>query len=498
MLAGLMKVLPFRYEISPNASQLEQISAYQPELLIGLFNQIWLLLAVGLVFCLAKRLFDPLVAWFSAGVFACTDLFWRFSVSGLSTVFLVVVFLVLVWCLLRLEQGTREEQRSHQWFVRWAIMAGVLVGMGALTRYSFGWLILPVVAFFVLFFGQRAGSLALTACLAFGLVFAPWLARNYYLSGTLFGTAGYAIYADSPDFPGSSLERSLKLDKPDMPQPGAFALEDYLRKLVVNSSQIMQNDLPRLGGNWLSAFFLAGLLLPFRNPFISRLRIFLVLCLILLTPVQALGKTHLGANSPEITSENLLVVLAPLVFIYGAGMCHLLLDQITWPTPELGRWAPVGIGLVACAPLILTLLPPRSVPISYPPYHPWLIQRTTELMKDNEMMMSDVPWAVAWYGRRQCLWLTLNLDSPDHYDDFFAIHDFQRTIHALFLSPLILDARFQSLTRGEYGPWGRFIFNTIMKDEVPKGFPLRCVWARVSRVDHLFLTDSERWKAPAK
>ena len=44
----------------------------------------------------------------------------------------------------------------------------------------------------------------------------------------------------------------------------------------------------------------------------------------------------------------------------------------------------------------------------YPPYFPPEIQQIAGWMKPDELMMSDVPWAVAWYGDRQCVWLSLD------------------------------------------------------------------------------------------
>ena len=52
--------------------------------------------------------------------------------------------------------------------------------------------------------------------------------------------------------------------------------------------------------------------------------------------------------------------------------------------------------------------------------------------------MSDIPWAVAWYGDRQCVWLTA---TPDK--DYFAISDFMKPIRAR-TTPLTTDSRILS------------------------------------------------------
>ena len=492
ILAALMRALPFDYQITEqNITHGSVLFRYQPEMLICFFNQALFLAVIFQVFLLARRLFDASVAWISALVLAGSDLFWRFSVSGLSTLLTVVIFLGLIWCLVSMERAGRESQRGGAWFAAMAWLAGALVGLVALTRYSFAWLILPVLAFFAMHFGKRRIVLCPVALLALVVVLAPWLARNYYWSETFFGTCGYAVMQDTPTFPADQLERSLK--------PGVvdFTLGDYGRKLVVNVSGIIQNELPKLGGSWVTSFFLVGLLVPFVSTALGRLRIFLLLSLAVLTVVQALGRTHLSADSPEINSENQLILLTPLIFIYGAGMYSLLLDQLNLPFPQLRHLATGAFVGVACAPLIFTLLPPQEYPLAYPPYYPPWIQQFGRWMDEKELVMSDMPWAMAWYGKRQSVWTTLNVQDRKGRNDFFAVNDLQKPIHGLYLTTLTMDARFYSqMLRGQDWAWGKFVMDSLVTTNgLPVGFPLKYspTGPFVSN-GHLFLTDWPRWK----
>ena len=72
--------------------------------------------------------------------------------------------------------------------------------------------------------------------------------------------------------------------------------------------------------------------------------------------VQALGQTHVSSDSPRINSENLLVLLAPLVFIYGAALFHTLLDQLDLPPVDARGAAVAGFVAILCAPLLFALL----------------------------------------------------------------------------------------------------------------------------------------------
>src|SRR5579884_1031509 len=238
---------------------------YPPDFWISLFNQVLFMASVVLLFFLAKRLLDNAVAWTSAGLFLGTDLFWKFSISGLSTNLVILIFLGLAWCIMLLEEKSRQADGNPKHVKLLAASAGLLIGLGCLTRYSFGWLILPVLLFLVLFTGRYRIIVCLMTLAVFCLVISPWLARNYRISRTFFGTAGYAMYEDTGYFPEYRLQRSLN---PDLSRVG---YQQFYFKALANTRAIVQEDLPRLGASWISALFLVSLLFNFRNVTLSRL-----------------------------------------------------------------------------------------------------------------------------------------------------------------------------------------------------------------------------------
>jgi hypothetical protein len=454
LLAGLMKVLPFDYAISSKPKRFWTVEGnfyrYQPDFLIALFNQALFFGLALVTFFLARRLFDSQVAWLSAIVLLGTELFWRFSASGLSTILLALIFMGLAWMLVLLEEEAREPKRGSTGVFVLAALAGLLVGLGGLTRYSFGWMILPTLLFVGLYTGPKRAMLTVTTFIGFTLVMTPWILRNVSLSGMPFGTSTFAIIENSGISPDDRLERSLNLNLfSGLHTPLPFftaAAHVFWHKLVSNCRGIFQSDLPRLGGSWVSAFFLVGLLGHFRNPRLGRLRLFLLASLLVLTVSQALGRTKLSEDSPEINSENLLVLLAPLVMIYGVSLFYLVLEQMELPFFQFRPAAASLFAVIASLPLIFTILPPRTIPIVYPPYYPPGIQHAAIWIKEDELMMSDIPCAVAWYGQSQCVSLTLNART-----DFLAINDYLKPISALYLTPQTIDRWTQA------GDWGSLL-----------------------------------------
>jgi hypothetical protein len=487
VLAGLMTVRSFRYPVElmkPFWSDNSHFWRYQPDFQIAVFNEVLLLVVVVLTFFLARKLFDVNVAWLSALLTIGCELLWRFSISGLSTMLLMVIFLGLTWCVLRIEEVAREPQPRMNWLLGLALASGVLTGVGALTRYAFGWTIIPVALFLFFFSGQRRVLHTLAALGAFAVVLIPWVIRNFVVSGTPFGTAGFAIVEGTGLFPRFQLERSVH---PDLTH--AWLIKLYVMKLLGNAHDVLVNGLPRLGGSWASILFLAGLLLGFRGTAARRGRYFLLMCLGTFMVVQVLGQTQLSNESPEVNSENLLVLLVPLVFCYGVSFFFTFLGQMKLSVLQLRYAVIAAFAALSCLPMIFMFLSPKASPVVYPPYYPPDIQHTAGWMKENELMMSDVPWAVAWYGRHQCVWLTLNAQ-----DDFFAINDYVKPVQALYLTPETMDGKFVSdLVRSGEHSWGSFIVFGVLQNQIPQGFPLRNSPTGFLP-ERLFLTDRERWK----
>ena len=127
----------------------------------------------------------------------------------------------------------------------------------------------------------------------------------------------------------------------------------------------------------------------------------------------------------------------------------------------------------------------KTNPVAYPPYYPPAIQTVAGWLKESELAMSDIPWAVAWYGQRQCVWLTLrctpDTKDPNTHEDFFAINDYLKKVNLLYLTPQTMDARFltQWIRAGEQS-WGSFILESMVKKKVPPNLPAERIAGRLA------------------
>ncbi|MBC8126715.1 MAG: hypothetical protein H8M99_06170 [Gloeobacteraceae cyanobacterium ES-bin-144] len=482
LLAGVLSVTPDPGDLM----EVKGFSVYLPNMAIAVWNQLLFGLGALLVFHLARRWFDPQVAWISVLVFLFTELYWRFTISGLSTMLLIDLVLLLVLLLASFEERSRSGSTVGKLFLS-AAAIGAVTGLLMLTRYSVGWLILPVLAFTIAWGAQRRWALGATTLAAFALLVSPWMVRNVLLSGLPFGTATFSVLEGGAMFAADTLPRSLKFSLEGLPGHYWQIFVSLGHKGINGVREIITSDFPRLGGNWLWAFFLVGLLVSFQNVNLSRLRWFVVVSLLLLIPIQALARTHLTAESPEVNSENLLVIFSPLVLIFGVGMFFVLFESLPLPTVRIRFGAIAGFLAVVSLPLGLAFLPPRASPVALP-YFPPRLQQVAHYVNERELFMSDIPWAIAWYGERQCVWLTAKRA------EFFEINDYRKTVNGLFISTRTTDAKFISnWLQGENHDWGTFLLQTLAQREIPNRFPLKYAPVGLFSNGELLLTDRERW-----
>jgi len=487
LLAGFMKIPGlFQFDI-PSFKEITT-GRYQPEFVIAFINQGLLFLSILLTWRLARRLFDPRVALLTGLALLGCDLLWQFSTSGLSTMLALFLFMALANVLHAIDAGHRREPPSGTASaILLALLAGLLCGGLLLTRYGLGVLILPTLAFLASSVPGRRVLLPTLALVVFAAVISPWLVRNWQVSGNPFGIAPYSIVQETATFTDNWLDRVLE------PDVSKVSTDEILRKCFIGATLLVRDELPRLGGSWLTAFFLVGFLVPFVDPVRSRMRWFTFGSLVVVALAQILSRTHLSNDVPTVNSENLIVLIAPLAFVFGMALVALLVFSLE-VTAEIWRNIAFAIVvLVSWIPLALTFGPPRSIPVAYPPYNPPTIQNVARWFEPGELIMTDMPWAVAWYGNRQA---TLLSASPDK--EFLDISDWHKTVNGLYITRITLDQRFLSGWVLNARRWGRFVIEFLNRSEVPRGFPLRKAPNPLSTFpDHLLLADKVRWQGSA-
>ncbi len=420
-----------------------------------------------LVMRAGSRLFDARVGVAAFVVFALSEGVLRATISG--GVAPLGMLLTTAALGLALEAGALRERQAHPaaW-VATALLAGLVAGLAVLTSYAL--IVVPVVAVLLLAWGfVRWRGVVVTVFLVAALaVVAPWVVRNQQVSGHILGIAPYTALNHSPLYAEDGWDRTQTPHSDSRDVLRAMTL-----KFVGNVADLYGNRLRLLGDGLVMCFFLVALFWRFEEERADRLKWSLALGLVLTIAIAAFGQP--GADT--------LLPLLPMLAIVGVAFLYKLLDQMLFLTPELKLAIAMGWVALAALPLLLTLTGPAARR-PYPPYSPQLIQYVCGLLKPGEILATDIPWAVAWYGDKPGLQL------PRTTDALAGMHAQGVPIGGVYVTTVTGDAPYIStLVQGRERSW-----LPLLNQLVPEDFPWQHGIALPPGTrDQIFLTDAERW-----
>lgn len=486
---------------------------YWPDYLAIAGSMIFFFFNLGLIYLLANALFDRKVAVTSMFIFFMADASLRQAISGLPGQFLmslVLIIFLLIYKLKSIDLGiqdiiqnvltrkyfpdaddavakntetdvtksevTIEEHRGHSAVgpYLYAIGLGLVLGLLFLTRYSTAVLLIPI-GFFIMFgIKYRRKRLIVMLFLAFVLVSVPWMIRNIKQSRNPFGFALYTVVRDTQGFSAENLDQAIK------PRMGAFRMRMLMRKVFVNMRDWMETEVGSLDKGLVMFLFAASIFHPFRRKIVTSLKRLALWGGIFMVGIAFFANSTLMPDT-RITGRVLTMMFFPLFTIYGAAYFYVLLDRLRIEIKILRIGAIALFIVFSSLVTVLAILPPREFP-PYPPYHIPFIKSIQRFMRADELTASDIPWAVAWYADRTCLWL------PRNTDDFFEINDFRYTISAIYFTQVSLDRPLHSeLLRGKGKSWF-----SVVNNSPPPGFPLlRALPLHDNR--QMFISNVQRW-----
>jgi hypothetical protein len=126
----------------------------------------------------------------------------------------------------------------------------------------------------------------------------------------------------------------------------------------------------------------------------------------------------IGLPEKEVDDNLLHLTLLPGLTMYGLAGVAVIWARLQ--PGHAGLWTTKGyaillIGLTAW-PMAMTLptslrmgLFRKNEHMNWPPYAPPRLARLTHYTTENEMLVADAPWSVAWYADRTTLYLPKNL-----------------------------------------------------------------------------------------
>lgn len=378
----------------------------------------WVFFLVGLamMYVLARELFDHRVAVMSSFLYLLCNPLLESAIAGVPIGFLSVLFMVAAWGVLKAEKWQASGRSG--WWVNGALAASALaVGLGTLTQYAFVSVLLPLIVYVAVSFPKQWMAKAGLCLGVFLLVLTPWVVRNWKVSKTMFGLSHYELLEGVGE--GTAREiRPGELQRMYGGEIPRLRVRQQLRSALAKGRELYEVTLKDVGSNYLIAFFLVALLHRFRQEEVFRLRRFIFWSLL---------TTMMWLSVVGPPRRNFLTIFLPLIIVYGVAFFYVMFERLQFRT-RLLRKGVVGLfALFNALPFFFMLLPPRTT-VPYPPYDGGIVTAIGRVFRQEEALVSDIPWAVAWYADRTAIWAPLK---EEHY---FAINDEVKLISGIYLT----------------------------------------------------------------
>jgi hypothetical protein len=443
---------------------------YSGDRAIAIMGILFFLASMLVLYFIALDLFDQRLAAMAAGLVLICDMMWRYSLSGLPQTFLLLLLHLNVYAILR-------AMRAHylnEPCLGWIAAIGFGFGLMALTHALSIFIFFPVLLFTFFFFRPRgrAGLLMLGVFLA---VYTPWLVRNAMVCGDFRGLAGFSIF-DGIVHSESGHMRRFDLDLTAV--SGNYFAANFRANLVGQINRIVEY----LGWSPVALVAIVSVLHAFRRPVTSTFR----WLLFAMWGSAICGMALFGMKEEHSLAANQFHLLfVPLLICYGMAYVLVQWDRRIGLGFILPQWgARSGVHYLLRQSLVVTIFFISSLPIlgrfffdkmgwavEWPPYIPPYIAIMRAWFQPDEIIGSDVPWAVAWYADRPSLWL------PFDPHDLIDLSDYKRLgapIAGLYFTPVSgTENTLGDLVNGEYRHWTAYIVRTIDLTKTP--FPYKLV-----------------------
>lgn len=438
---------------------------------IALVSTLFFLMAIGVTYLLVGRIFDSKIAGVTAVLMLLCDLFWKYSQSGLPQMLLLLLFTCGLYFTYRAIEAAEEGRTTFMP----ALLGAAFFVLMVLTHWITAWIFLGYLIFAAFAFKPR-GVVALAAIGLLAIPLAICLIRANDITGQPFGTGFYVLYNGLASGTESSIMRNHDLESEPL------SLDGLLLKVLSTTLIQLSDLLPFLGGILVAPVFFIALLHPFKRASIANFR----WAIVLMWFFGALGMAIFGVSVSKTEHPNQVHLLfAPVMAAYGLAFISILWSRldVVAEAPFLRNTHYFAVVLLSSLPMVLSL--PDKVKIGlafrerglpqWPPYLPSVLNdKIPKLLapgdrndKSEKIVVSDQPWAVAWYADRLSLWL------PKTKRGFEQLEDRATSLGTPFAGILVSPSStgFDSAleTRGQYGEFGSLIFNGLVADVTAPG-----------------------------
>lgn len=431
---------------------------YDLDRVVALVSTLFFLMSIGVTYLLVSRVFDGTIAGVTAVLMMFCNLFWQFSQSGLPQMLLLLLFS----CGLYFSYRAIENQEEGRNAMIQALIASVFFALMVLTHWVAAWIFFGFIIWTAVGLRPR-GIIALSAFAILALAVVVPIFRMIDVNGQPFGVARFVFYNGLAAGSESTVMRTFDLGETPL------AIDGLLIKILGTTLVQLTNIIPLLGGILAAPVFFIALLHPFKRKPIADFR----WPILLMWLFAALGMAIFGISSEGIHPNQIHLLFAPIMAAYGLAMLSILWSrlEVVSNVPML-RYAHYWvIVIISAAPMLLTL--PKDVrnylQVSdkggwphWPPYFPQNINRgLSEWVERDpvnpEVVISDQPWALAWYGDIHSVWLPRTMDNFLELDR--KATNLGTPLAGVYITPSSRDSGSSSKVAAEYGDFAALVLD---------------------------------------
>ncbi len=352
-------------------------------------SALFFIASLPLIYLLASRMFDRAAGVLAAVLFALSMSALGYAVSGLHVTLWAFLLTLMVFLLY-----------GNPGSLRRSLIAGAVLGLCWLSENMTIALVIPALA--AAYYmqpqpahrpGKHRRAHLVWFVVGLVIVMAPWWVRNFRVSGNpFFSLDNYQLVMYTTAHPGHELFRSTDTSVLHLPRLIAGAGTRPLIKKGLLGLGAAYRTLPPLVGIYIIAFFVIAMIRPL-SPARANLTRKVVFSLVAFMVV-------IGALYNP--TADVFFVLAPLATVLCAG--YLVMLVRAWISASGGRAAALVL-LVALAayPAVLSWIVPQPRTTSNRVNFEYL----RRVLPEKAVVVSDAPWAVAWYAQRPAVWLPL-------------------------------------------------------------------------------------------
>lgn len=381
---------------------------YDGDRVVAGVSTFFFVISLLLSYILLRRLFDEILAATTVLLLGFSKLMLDFAVSGLSQTLLMCLFIGAMFCVCTAIRADLENRNKQ--VILYNILAYAFIILMCFTNRICVWCLLGLIVFTGLHFRPK------------GL---------YALIGTILGIICVLIPSTILLQPGGGI--SAAFQQAFYSGFGAGGIEQMMRStdefsLNVSSTNFFLRLLGAtfdqgstvyqcMGSIIVTPFFLLALFNRYRNPVVNALKWVIFSCWLSACCGMALfGETTLMGLS------QISVIFSPFFTAYGLSLVFIYLArlQISENFAAIRGLAIAGIFIISSGKFLFEF--PRELQLGiitsargiphYPPYYPNKLNGTLhDITNPRDIIITDQPWAVAWYADRKALWMPTTISS---------------------------------------------------------------------------------------